>query len=223
LGIRSTFTTSVNTNTVHYKLVRKLNIKKKKRVILMSQSLIQYRKATPTDFDGILHLQHQNLITTLKDLSQGFLMIEFTREQLYKINGELGIFVAVLGKEVIGYLMAESVDFAVGSPLIAHMLNRLKEFAFDAVPLSSCKLFVYGPVCIEKQHRGQKILDGLFKVMLNTLQGQYDVGVAFVSALNSRSFNAHKNKLGMRIADEFEFNGQKYWTLIFAVEQKERK
>lgn len=190
-----------------------------------SQSLIQYRKATPTDFDGILHLQHQNLITTLqeKDLSQGFLMIEFTKEQLYKINGELGIFVAVQGKEVIGYLMAESVDFAVGSPLIAHMFSRLKEFTIDNVPLSSCKLFVYGPVCIDKQHRGKKILDGLFKVMLNALQGQYDVGVAFVSALNRRSFNAHKNKLGMRIADEFEFNRQEYWTLVFTVEQKERK
>ena len=190
-----------------------------------SQPLIHYRKATPTDFDGILHLQHQNLITTLqeKDLSQGFLMIEFTREQLHTINGELGIFVAIHDKEVIGYLMAESIDFAVGWPLIAHMFNRLKEFTFDNVPLSSCKLFVYGPVCIEKKHRGQKILDGLFKVMLNTLQGQYDVGVAFVSALNPRSFNAHKIKLGMRIADEFEFNGQKYWTLVFAVEQKERK
>jgi hypothetical protein len=190
-----------------------------------SQPLIQYRKATPTDFDGILHLQHQNLITTLqeKDLSQGFLMIKFTKQQLYKINGELGIFVAIHDKEVIGYLMAESIDFAVGSPLIAHMFNRLKEFTFNNVPLSSCKLFVYGPVCIEKKHRGHKILDELFKVMHNTLQGQYDVGVAFVSALNPRSFNAHKNKLGMRIADEFEFNGQKYWTLVFAVEQKERK
>ena len=190
-----------------------------------SQPLIRYRKATPTDFDGILRLQHQNLITTLqeKDLSQGFLMIEFTREQLYMINGELGIFVAVQGKEVIGYLLAESIVFAVGSPLIAHMFSRLKEFTFDNVPLSSRKLFVYGPVCINKQYRGQKILNGLFKVMLTTLQGQYDVGVAFVSKLNPRSLNAHNNKLGMRIADEFDFKGKKYWTLIFAVEQKEQK
>jgi len=186
---------------------------------------IQYRKATPTDFDGILHLQHQNLITTLqeKDLSQGFLMIEFTREQLYKINSELGIFVAIHDKKVIGYLMAESVDFAVGSPLIAHMFNRLTEFTFDDVPLSSCKLFIYGPVCIDKHYRGQTILNELFQVMLKTLQGQYDLGIAFVSKLNPRSFNAHNNKLGMRIADEFEFNGQKYWTLIFTVEQQERE
>lgn len=185
----------------------------------MTQPLIQYRKATPADFEGILCLQHQNLMTTLQgeDLSQGFLTIEFTREQLQKINSELGIFVALQGEKVIGYLMAESIEFAVGSPLIAHLLNRLKDIAFSDVPLSSRKLFVYGPVCIAKEQRGQKILAELFKVMLQALQGQYDVGVAFVSALNPRSLNAHTNKLGMRMIDEFEFNGQRYGTLIFAV------
>jgi len=164
-------------------------------------------------------------MTTLQgeDLSQGFLSIEFTREQLHKINSELGIFVALQDKGVIGYLMAESVEVAVESPLIAHLLKRLNGFVFDDVPLSSCHLFVYGPVCIDKQHRGQSVLEELFNVMLQTLQGQYDVGIAFVSALNPRSFNAHKNKLGMQMVDEFEFNGQKYWPLIFAVAPKERK
>jgi hypothetical protein len=191
----------------------------------MTQLLIQYCKATPSDFEGILRLQHQNLMTTLhgKDLSQGFLSIEFTREQLHKINSELGIFVALQGKEVIGYLMAESVEFAGGSPLMAHLLKMIKEFVFNHVPLSSCHLFVYGPVCIDRRHRGRRVLEELFNVMLQALQGQYDVGVAFVSSLNLRSFNAHKNKLGMQVVDEFEFNGQKYWTLVFAVEPKERK
>ena len=79
---------------------------------------ILYRKATLIDFEGILRLQHQNLLTNLtgEDLSQGFLSMEFTREQLHKVNSELGIFVAVQDKLVIGYLMAETVEFAVGSP-----------------------------------------------------------------------------------------------------------
>jgi hypothetical protein len=123
----------------------------------MTQPPILYRKATPADFEGILRLQHQNLVTTLngEDLSQGLLSIEFTREQLHKINSELGIFVAAQDKAVAGYLMAESVEFAVGSPLISHMLKRLKDVVFDNIPLSSCCLFVYGPVCIDKQHGGK--------------------------------------------------------------------
>jgi hypothetical protein len=86
-------------------------------------------------------------------LSHGFLTIEFTSEQLHKINSELGICVAIQGEKVVGYLMAESIAFAVGSPLIAHLLNRLKEIVFDDVPLSTRRLFVYGPVCIDREHR----------------------------------------------------------------------
>jgi hypothetical protein len=178
---------------------------------------IQYRKATPADFEGILILQQQNLLTTLQeeDLSEGFLSIEFTREQLHKINSELGMFVAVEDKAVVGYLMAESVELAVGSPLIALMLKRLKDMTFEGVPLSSSSLFVYGPVCIAKGQRGQGILEGLFKIMKESLLSLYEVGVAFVSERNPRSLQAHTAKLGMKIEDEFEFGGGRYRTLAF--------
>lgn len=185
----------------------------------MTQPTILYRKASPADFEGILHLQQQNLVTTLtgEDLSQGFLSIEFTREQLHKINSGLGIFVAVQDKVVIGYLMVESVEFAVGSPLVANMLKRLKDVVFDNIPLSSCCLYVYGPVCIDRHHRGQGILEGLFWNMKETLGADYDVGIAFVSLSNPRSLQAHTAKLGMRIIDEFEFKGGRYHTLAFRV------
>lgn len=106
---------------------------------MTKQPPIQYRKSTPADFEGILLLQHQNLLTTLQgeDLSQGFLSIEFTREQLHKINSELGIFVALQGKAVVGYLMAETAGFAVGSPLISNMLKRLKDVVFLSTGLSA--------------------------------------------------------------------------------------
>lgn len=180
---------------------------------------IQYRKANPDDFEGILRLQHENLITTLpqKDLSQGFLTIPLSREYLYRINNEHGIFAACQGREIVGYLMAQSVEIAMESPLIVHMLNRLKECRLDGIPVSSRKLFVYGPVCIDKRYRGQKVLDKLFALMLQTLQGQRDVGIAFVSENNPRSFHAHTGRLGMQVADEFEFKGQQYHTLVFSV------
>jgi hypothetical protein len=193
----------------------------------MTHSPILYRKAMPTDLEGILLLQHDNLMTNLQreDLSQGFLSIEFTREQIRKINGELGIFVAVQDKRVIGYLMAETLEFAVQSPLIAHMLKRLKDVFFDDHPISSYSLFVYGPVCIDRRSRGRGVLEGLFNGMLRTLKGEYDVGVAFVSEQNPRSLHAHQNKLGMTVVDEFEFNGQTYWTLVFGLKPtvRERK
>lgn len=141
-------------------------------------------------------------------------------EQIHRINSELGVYLAIQENDVIGYLMAESVEFAVESPLLAFLLNRLKDISFEGVPLSSSNLFVYGPVCIDRHYRGQKILEELFRVMLQTLRGQYAAGVAFVSKSNPRSFNAHNNKLGMRMIDEFAFKGQKYRTLVFSVDTK---
>jgi hypothetical protein len=189
----------------------------------MTKPSIQYRKATPADVEGILRLQNQNLITTLegKDLSQGFLTIPLSKEQIYRISSEHGIFVAHQGTDVIGYMMEQSVEIAIGSPLIAYMISRLKEYIYEGFPLASCKLFVHGPVCIEKQYRGKGVLDQLFKFMLQELK--CDVGIGFVSAQNPRSYNAHKNKLGLQVIDEFEFGAWKYFTLAFAVSQKERK
>jgi hypothetical protein len=180
---------------------------------------IQYRKAVPADFEGILRLQHENLLSLLpeEERSQGFLSIEFTREQIRTVNDDLGIFVAVQDKTVMGYLMAESVEFAVQSPLIAFMLKRLKDVCFEARPISSFSLFIYGPVCIDKKARGKGVLEGLFRVMRESLENNYEVGIAFVSNRNPRSLHAHTEKLGMSVVDEFEFKGEKYKTLAFRV------
>ena len=43
------------------------------------------------------------------------------------------------------------------------------------------------------------------------------MGVAFVSDRNPRSLYAHRDKLGMKVVDEFEFNGQRYNALVFGV------
>jgi hypothetical protein len=180
---------------------------------------IQYRKAVPADIEGILRLQHENLLSLLpeEERPQGFLSIEFTREQIRTVNDDLGIFVAVQGKTVMGYLMAESVEFAVQSPLIAFMLKRLKDVCLEARPISSFSLFIYGPVCIDKEARGQGVLEGLFRVMRESLKNNYEVAIAFVSNRNPRSLHAHTAKLGMSVVDEFEFKGEKYKTLAFRV------
>ncbi len=177
---------------------------------------ITYRKANRSDFEGILRLQHQNLLSQKQgeDPSQGFLSIELAREQLHKINNELGIFVAVHDKSIIGYVMAETVEFAVKSPLMAHMLKRLKDKVFNGFPvLSSC--FIYGPVCIDSRFRGKGILESLFMLLKQNLKNNYDVGIAFVSRLNARSYHAHTSKLKMRIIDDFEYMRGEYYTLAF--------
>jgi hypothetical protein len=184
--------------------------------------MVMFRKAAPSDFPRILALQKDNLIQNLssQDQRDGFLSIEYSHDQLERFNNELGIFIAIDNDSLSGYLIAQSMDFAPQSPLIDAMVRRFPGVQYQPIPLSGYRTFIYGPVCINRQSRGQGVLEGLFNAMLQALKEQYDVGVAFVSELNSRSLHAHQDKLGMEIVDEFEFNGQKYWTLVFEVKSK---
>jgi len=150
-----------------------------------------------------------------QEQQDGFLSIEYSSDQLERLNNELGISVAVEDDHLAGYLIAQTMDFALQSPLIITMVKRFPDSLHRARQLSGFRSFIYGPVCINKESRGQGILEGLFNVMLQTLKGQFDVGVAFVSECNPRSLYAHREKLGMKVVDEFEFNGQQYNTLVF--------
>src|SRR5512139_3801430 len=176
-----------------------------------------FRKANPQDIPMILELQKRNLLKNLepRDQQDGFLSIEYTGDQLERLTNELGIFVAQENDYLAGYLIAQPMDFALQSPLINNMVKRFPDVQYSGRLLSCFKTFIYGPVCIDKESRGQGVLEGLYSIMIKTLQGQYDVGVAFVSERNPRSMFAHRDKLGLKVVDEFEFNGQQYNTLVF--------
>ncbi len=148
-------------------------------------------------------------------MQDGFLSIEYSHEQLERLNNELGIFIAVENSKLLGFLVAQTMDSASHSPIIRTMTSRFPSVVFRSRPLSEYNIYMYGPVCIYKHARGKGILEGLFNIMLKTLKVRYEVGVAFVLEQNPRSLHAHRDKLGMQVVDEFEFSGQKYWTLAF--------
>lgn len=179
--------------------------------------MIIFREAESQDIPTILELQKKNLLKNLEpqDQQDGFLSIEYSADQLAKLNQDLGIVIAQEDDYLAGYLIAQTLDFALKSPLIATMGKRFPDIDYRTRPLSGFRTFIYGPVCIDKESRGQGILEGLFNVMLQSLKGQFDAGVAFVSEKNPRSLYAHRDKLGMKVVDEFEFNGQQYNTLVF--------
>jgi hypothetical protein len=178
---------------------------------------MSFRKANTVDIPTIIELQKKNLLKNLEphDRQDGFLSIEYSADQLARLNQDPGIFVALKDDHLSGYLITQAMDFALKAPLIATMVQRFPDIQYRARPLSGLRTFIYGPVCIDRRSRGQGVLEGLYTVMIGSLRGQFDLGVAFVSQKNPRSLRAHRKKLGMKVVDEFEFSGQKYYTLVF--------
>jgi len=164
-------------------------------------------------------LQKDNLITNLseQERSEGFLSVDFTFSQLEKLYQAPGIFVASEENRVVGYLMTETAEFSSQFPVIATMVRRFDRLNFLRTSLKNDRILVYGPVCIDRKYRGIGVLEGLYKVMRESLKEEFDFGVLFISKSNRRSFSAHVKKLGMFVVYEFEHEGKMFWTLMFSL------
>lgn len=181
---------------------------------------MDFRRATPEDFSDILKLQATNFIGNLstEDLTDGFLSAEFTCQQLEEIANDVALLVASNKDRILGYLCACSCDYYKQFPLLATMIRSFDSILYLGKPLRSYNIFIYGPVCIDKSHRGRGLLRGLYEVLLGEISGKYEVGAAFVSKDNPHSLAAHVNGLGMASPGGFEFRGRHYDILAFSIE-----
>jgi predicted GNAT superfamily acetyltransferase len=176
-----------------------------------------FRRAAPEDYPSILRLQSANDITNLSDeeRKEGFLSAQFTPEQTAQIAEDLGTMVAVVDHELAGFLCAFRREFDTGSPVIAKMIESYDRVTFEGKPLSFFNSYIYGPVCIARQHRRRGLLRGLYEAQKKDLAGRYEVGVAFVSRSNPHSLQAHVAGLGMIEVGDFELKGNVYVILAF--------
>lgn len=180
---------------------------------------VKFMRATPRDFPAILKLQSANYIGNLsvEERAEGFLSAEFTYEQIAEMAGDIGIVVASDSQSALGYLCGFRCGFNHQSPVIAKMIEVFDRVHFQGKPLASYKTFIYGPVCIDRAHRGRGLLRGLYDALKKEVAGQFDVGVAFVARSNSHSLRAHVAGLGMAEVGEFKVKGDVYAILAFSI------
>ncbi|OAT34817.1 acetyltransferase [Proteus myxofaciens] len=68
----------------------------------------------------------------------------------------------------------------------------------------------YGPVCIDKRHRGKSLLLTIYQHIC-ALQGGHPV--AFINSENIPSLKAHK-KIGMQPVTSFKFEDKLWWIMV---------
>ncbi len=181
-----------------------------------------FRRAKPADFPQVLAIQSQNLRWNLDETQQqqGFLSVEYGAKDLAAINDGLGIFVATQGDRLLAYAMAETNEFAASVPIIAQMVSRFHGARFEEQSLLDLRYLIYGPVCIDRTARGAGLLNGLLRAMSAALSTEFDLGIAFIAQSNLHSYHAHVRKNNMRVIDEFEFDGRRFWTVAFRLSDR---
>jgi len=170
------------------------------------------------DIDAILTLHNKYQIDSIKeeDKKDGFVTTAFTKEQLKDIiNSEQGIFIAIKDDVVLGYVMSASWQYWGKWPMFAYMIEQLPSLYYLGQQLSVNNSYQYGPVCIDKSVRGSGLLEKLFNFSLESMSKRYSILVTFVNKINPRSMRAHKEKLGLEVIQDFEFNNNQYTELVY--------
>ncbi|MSP37180.1 MAG: N-acetyltransferase [Deltaproteobacteria bacterium] len=176
-----------------------------------------YRRALPADYPAIVQLNAANFITNLAadERADGFLSAVFTLDQTAAMAEDLGTTVAIVDGQLAGFLCAFRNEFNHGSPVVAKMIESYDRLRFDGQLLNTYKSYAYGPVCIDRVHRRQGLLRGLFEAQKRDLAGRFEVGVALIARANQHSMDAHVAGLGMTDVGSFEVNGNVFATVAF--------
>jgi len=179
---------------------------------------MQIKIAELDDVEGILQLHNLYQVDSIKeeDKKDGFVTTAFSKEQLEDIiNKEQGIFIAIEENKVVGYVMSASWQYWSVWPIFAHMIKDLAKLKYLGQTLSVDNSYQYGPVCINKHYRGSGLLERLFDFARDSMQKRYPILVTFVNKINPRSYEAHSRKLGLDVIQEFEFNNNTYYEMVF--------
>lgn len=180
---------------------------------------MEIRRASSGDYAEIIELQTANFLANLtaEDREGGFLSAQFTLPQVVAMADDLGVLVARDADHVVGYVCVHRTNLARLPPLVEAMVRFCRAASYRGTLLAQARLFVYGPVCIARAHRGRGVLRQLYRAVLGEMAGKFEVGVTLVSDDNPHSLHAHVDGLGMHNVARFEHGGRMYHLLAFAV------
>ena len=182
-----------------------------------------YKLAELSDIDKVLELHYKYQVDSIleEDKKDGFVTTPFTKEQLTDlINKEKGLFIGVENDQVLAYVMAASWDFWSIWPMFQFMIEDLKNLRYLDQQLNVDNSYQYGPVCIDKSVRGSGVLEKIFDFSRDHMSKRYPILVTFVNKINPRSYEAHTRKLGLEVIQEFEFNNNHYYELVYDTSKK---
>jgi len=154
--------------------------------------------ADELDLEGILALQEAN-----QPERGGTLSARFRRGRILTMMQDMPLLVARQQGRVMAFLMTSSKRMNADVPIIQAMLSAYR---------GSENSYVYGPICVAEEARGQGVAQALFIEMKRLLPGRE--GVLFIRRDNPASLQAHE-KMGMLEVASFAFDDRDHVVLSY--------
>lgn len=148
---------------------------------------ITIRTATEEDIPWILDLINHNHRDALSDRERaegGFVQGAFSADSVRSRLDGPGVLVAEADGQGVGVLLASAPgELTQGPP------GQTEQVAHET--LGDRSFFLYGPIVVDRQWRGQGVQGRLKAAMLERNRAAYDVAVAFVEVSNAVSTQVH--------------------------------
>lgn len=171
---------------------------------------------TTDDLQQILALQSLNCEDNLSPAEvadQGFLTARHTLSLLEEMSQKYKHVVAKKDGQVIGYALVMPKEFSERLPVLTPLINVVEELSYNGIPLNTATYFIMGQVCVAKEHRGQKVFEGLYHHLRQQMQPHFDYVVTGVAQRNIRSVHAHY-KVGFQSILKFGSDTGEKWNII---------
>jgi ribosomal protein S18 acetylase RimI-like enzyme len=164
----------------------------------------------------ILQLQRENLRHTKSievEAEQGFVTVEHDISLLADMNTEASHVIALDDDRVVGYALAMTRAFEDKVPVLAPMFELLDNLVVDGTRMGNDDYIVMGQICVDKDYRGQGLVQGLYKKYFELYKSKYHWIVTEIAARNTRSLHAHM-KVGFKEIYRYDEVGFEQWIVV---------
>ncbi|MDH3649188.1 MAG: GNAT family N-acetyltransferase [Saprospiraceae bacterium] len=171
---------------------------------------------TTQDLKGILDLQRRNLTRNLSEeevKSEGFVTVEHDLDLITRMNTAEKSVVAKSKDVVIGYTLAMTPVFASDIPILSHMFDQFGHSHYQGKPIKEAHFIICGQVCVDKDFRGQKIMDRMYALYRDTYKSRYAFVITEIADHNPRSLHAHL-RVGFQIIHSYSSGKGIVWHLV---------
>jgi hypothetical protein len=160
------------------------------------------RIAKVEELTQVIDLQSVNHYSEVGKTRRGFLTLRTEFEELRNINNELGVIVAVIDDQVIGYDILMTSKRALEHPVYTRMVTTYQELRPN-IPLE--EFGVSAQYCVASSHRDGRKVRKIFNFEREVmLKHQLSVSIGEVDEANGISLTVAERLLG------YEFIGQYY-------------
>jgi L-amino acid N-acyltransferase YncA len=174
------------------------------------QTMVRIKLAQEvSELEGILALQRRNLKRCLSESEaeeQGFLIAEYNLAYLQQMQAQRPSVVAVDDGRVVGYALVVTQEVRKGLPFISDLFDEIDRISYRGTLLAGTDYVVVGQLCVDKDYRGQGLVDRLYGCFRASLDDRYHCGVTDIARANRRSLKAHQ-KVGFEVIHAIEYEG----------------